>query len=462
MNDNNNAHIVVIGGGITGLSAAWELQRQDNDLHFTVLESTEHWGGKVDTARLPAPQGGEFVVDGGPESFITRKPEVWELAHELGIGDQIIDPGSETRNMYVLEQGRVMAIPLSPIAFLTSPLMSTRGKLRMMAEPFIEAKRDMEDESLAAFVNRRLGNEALEKFIGPVLAGIYNTDPQKQSILTTSPIMREMEAEYGSLVKAVIGRMRASRKNHQVERPPRFITFKGGAQELVDRCVESLDGELILNAQVSAIEGSAGRYKVLLTDGRQFIADAVIIATTANIASELLAGAAPAVSAELNKIAHENIGTISLAYRNGDIPPDLNINGLMIPRRENRAIDAVTFTSKKMKVRAPEGYTLLRVFFGGSSPQVVTSSDDDLTRIVREELRDILKIQAEPVEAVIFRWPAGFPQAEVGHLDHVQKIVEKLPKGIFLASSSYRGIGVPDCIRQGREAARSAIQAMNN
>jgi oxygen-dependent protoporphyrinogen oxidase len=460
--DTKQIHVIVIGGGITGLSAAWELQkRRDLDLKFTVLESTDRWGGKIVTATIPGPEGGEFVIDGGPESFITRKPEVWELAHELGIEDQIIDPGSETRNMYVLEEGKPISIPLNPIAFLTSPLMSTRGKLRMLMEPFIEAKQDDEDESLASFVNRRLGNEALEKFIGPILAGIYNTDPNTQSILTTSPIMREMEKEYGGLFKAVVGRMRSGRKNTNNHRPPRFITFKYGAQILVDRCVEQLEGDLVLNAQVSNIEKNANQYKVKLSDGMQYHADALIIATTANMAAELLYDAAPEASVELSRIRHENIGTISLVYRNEDLPADLNIHGLMVPRREKRAVDAVTFTSKKLDIRAPQDYALVRVFFGGSSPQVVAYTDTELLDTIRKELRDILNIQANPLEAIIFRWPAGFPQADVGHLAHVQSIVKMLPNGIHLASSSYRGIGVPDCIRQGREAARHAILNLN-
>ena len=454
--------IVIIGGGITGLSAAWELQAQaGTSPDYTLLESTNHWGGKIITERVPAPHGKEFVMDGGPDTIITRKPEAWDLARELGIEDQVIDAGSETRNMYVLDGGKPAAIPLSPFAFISSSLMSTRGKLRILAEPFITAKNDDEDKSLASFVNRRLGNEALEKFIGPVLAGIYNTDPNTQSILTTSPIMREMEKDYGSLFKAVIGRRRAKRINGDNIRPPRFITFKGGAQELVDRCVEQLQGELILNARVSKINKKIDHYEVVLVDGRQYEADAVILATTANIAAELLGGIAQEAASKLGRIRHENIGTIALAYLDKELPSTLDINGLMIPRRENRAIDAVTFLTKKLPMRAPEGYTLLRVFFGGGSPKVATYDDDKLIHTVRKELNELLKIQAVPVELAIFRWLAGFPQADVGHLEKIQTIENLLPEGIYLAGSSYRGIGVPDCIRQGRVATRKAIKNLN-
>ena len=205
-------HIVIIGGGITGLSAAWEIQHQpQNRVRYSLLEADSCWGGKVVTAKVPGPEGGEFIIDGGAESIVTRKPEAWDIAHELGLAERIQDPGSETSDMFVLDGGVPVAIPLSPGAFIASKLLTTRGKMRLLAEPFIPAKRDQEDETLAEFASRRLGVEAMEKLIGPVLAGIYNTDPHQQSILTTSPIMREMEAEYGSLFKAVIGRMRAAR-----------------------------------------------------------------------------------------------------------------------------------------------------------------------------------------------------------------------------------------------------------
>ncbi|MBN1667350.1 MAG: protoporphyrinogen oxidase, partial [Anaerolineales bacterium] len=252
--------IIVIGGGISGLSAAWELQQQAGPgLHLTVLEADDGWGGKIATRQIELP-GGVAIIDGGPESFVTRKPEVWELAHELGLGEQLVDPGSETSHMFVLEGGKPVAVPLSPLAFVRTPLLSWRGKLRLLGEPFVPARRDLCDESLAAFASRRLGTEAMEKFIGPILAGIYNTDPHTQSILTTSPIMREMEAEYGGLFKAVIGRMRAARrKDGQGPKIPRFVAFRSGAQELVDALVANLQADLRLSAPATALERSNGR-----------------------------------------------------------------------------------------------------------------------------------------------------------------------------------------------------------
>lgn len=453
-------HIIIIGGGITGLSAAWELQQRGHT-NYTILEQEARWGGKVITTRIPTSQdGGSFVIDGGPESFITRKPEVWELAHELGIQDQIADPGSETSHMFVLTQGKPLPVPLNPLLFITSPIMSTRGKLRMMAEPFIPARQDGQDESLASYVTRRLGREALDQFIGPVLAGIYNTDPERQSILTTSPIMREMEAEYGSLVKAVIGRARKARKNSKSSTKPRFITFQNGAEGLISALTNQLAGELRLNAAVQRLgkNDHESRYQVELANGEILNADALILATPANITAQFMQELNAEFAQGLAAIRHENIGTATLIFRSDDVKTKVRIHGLMTPRRERRSIDAITFTSLKMPARAPAGYTMIRVFFGGSYPPMVLQNDDQLQQIILEELKQLLDIQAQPIQMVAYRWPNSFPQADVGHLDRLDALLSRLPAGIFLAGSSYRGIGVPDCIRQGRDAAALALQ----
>lgn len=450
-------HVVIVGGGITGLSAAWELQKHAQErVSFTLIERENYWGGKVVTKRINTEEGFPIIIDGGPESFVTRKPEVWDLAHEVGVQEKLVDPGSETSHMYVLDNGKPVAVPLSPLAFIRSPLMSAGGKLRMLAEPFIPAKRDGEDESLAEFASRRLGVEAMEKFIGPILAGIYNTDPHRQSILTTSPIMREMEAEYGGLFKGAIGRMRVARSQKETEKPPRFIAFENGAQDLVEAITEKLAGDLGLNTSVQQIKNTNGKF-IAQTNKGDILADALIITTPANAAAEMLAGGNGDAAELLARIRHENIGTLSLVYRARDVSMAQRIHGMMVPRRENRQIDAVTFTSLKMPSRAPQGYLVVRVFIGGGVPNVVEQDDDALEMIVRTELSDLLGINAEPVDKAIFRWPKSFPQADVGHLDLVDEIENLSLPGIFLAGSSYRGIGVPDCIRQGRKAAHNVL-----
>lgn len=448
--------VIIIGGGITGLSAAWELQRSRPSVRYALLEASGRWGGKIISRAIQA-EGKTFLVDGGPDTLVTRKPETWALTSELGLQQQIAVPASETKNIYVLDGGQIHPIPLNPALFFSTPLLTWRGRLRLMAEPFQPARRDDGDESLAEFVTRRLGREALEKFIGPVLGGIYNTDPTRQSILVSSPIMREMEKESGSLVLAALAR---AFKKPQGPKKPRFINYEKGMEQLPATLAAQLTGTLRLNAPAARLDRAGAGFAVKLTSGETLEARTVILATLANVSSKLLRELAPEPAIRLAGIHHENIGTLSLVYRESDIPAKPVINGLMIPRREKRAIDAITVTSRKQPERSHSGYTLLRVFFGGARPELVTQDDETLLQTVRAELKDLLNLQAAPLAQAAFRWEAGFPQATVGHLERVAALEAALPEGIFLAGSSYRGIAVPDCIKQGREAAKKAIQPL--
>lgn len=454
-----SARVVVVGGGIAGLSAAWRLQQASPEvLDITVLEAGDRWGGKIVTPRFSGPDGEAFSFDAGPESFITRKREAWQLSLELGLHDALFEPPSETKGMHILDGGRVLAVPLSPVKFVSSPLLTAGGKLRMMAEPFIKARQDSEDESLAAFAARRLGREAAEKFIGPILGGIYNANPDVQSILTTSPVMREMERENGSLVAAAIARGRAKRKRLRAgeQLPPTFFTFRDGADTLVHALTAQLRADLQLNTTVDTIV-QAGDHYVVRAGERHWAADAVILACPANASAGMVRALAPEASARLAEIRHNHIGTIALAYRNDDLPPVGRISGLMIPRREGRRIDAITWSSTKVPGRAPDGFTVIRVFFGGGTPATAELGDDGLLAVVREEVGELLGVSATPVAWHAERWLNGFPQADVGHLDRVAAIEAALPARIFLAGASYRGIGVPDCVRQGTDAARNAL-----
>lgn len=452
-------HILIIGGGISGLSAAWEIQQRAGErVRLTLLEADSRFGGKVLTQTMPAPNGGQFIIDAGPESFVTRKPAAWQLTRELGLQALAMNPGNEAAGTYVLDGGKPRPLPLSPSAFVKSDLLSWRGKLRMLAEPFIPPKRDGGDESLADFVTRRLGREALDKFIGPVLGGIYNSNPETQSILVTSPIMRELEA-HGSLVRGTIRHMRARREAAKApDAPPfRFLGFTPGAESLIKALTVQLQADLRLNTVVVGLEmASKGTAVVHLASGESIIADAVIMTTPANVAAKLLTAVAPAASAHLRQIRHVHIGTISLAYPAEAIAHTAPMRGLMIPRREKRRIDAVTWTSAKVPGRAPVGYALLRVFFGGGLPETVTMPESDLLPVVQEELADLLQIKADPLDYRLARWPDSYPQADVGHLARVTEIERLLPAPFYVTGSAYRGLAVPDCIQQARDMARMA------
>lgn len=453
--------VIVIGGGITGLSACWQLQSQSAvPLHITLIEAEKSLGGKIATERIE--QGPDsFIIEGGPESFVTRKPEAWKLAHELGLADQILDAGSETRNIFVVESGQLKAIPLSPIKFLRSDLVSWKGKLRMLQEPFRPARKDEEDESLHQFVSRRLGSEASERMLGPILAGIYNTNPQVQSILVASPVMREMEREHGSLVRGALARMKAARKQEHPKRPA-FFTLKEGAQAFIAALEQQLDIEWLLGTGVSRIEKTSDTWIVVTDKGEEYAADAVVIAAPANQAAAMLQGAHEAASEQLSQIRHSHIGTATLVFNKDDVQWPQAMSGLMIPRREQRNIDAITWTSNKSiaSYRNPAGYDMLRVFFGGANPDVAEMNAEDIKASLLDELHSLLGVSAEAIHFVHFRWLNAFPQAHVGHLELVDQIEKLLPKGLYVAGASYRGIGVPDCIRQGRRAADKALHSL--
>ncbi|HRF50224.1 MAG TPA: protoporphyrinogen oxidase [Anaerolineales bacterium] len=447
------AHIVVIGGGISGLSAAYDVNRLLPDAQVTVLERELRWGGKILSETVPLPDGGACLIEGGAESFVTRKPEVWDLVHELGIADQMRLAPNAANGTCVLDEGRIRRIPLDPVTFLTTGLLSPAGKARMLLEPLIAARRDAGDESLADFVDRRLGREARERFIGPVLGGIYNTDPEVQSLLTTAPVMRELE-QHGSLVWGSAVRMWERRS---APRRPAFISFKHGTQALTDGLAAAFGGTLRAGVTAEALSRQGGRWQIATSEGASTLsADAVIFTTPANAAASLLAEVAPAAAALLRTIHHNHIGTLSLVYRDADLPR-LNLSGLMIPRRERRPIDAIT-RFHAPNPRVPEGYTLLKVFFGGGDPRTAELDEPTLIERVGRELDALLAIKAQPVAWRVYRWHSAFPQAAVGHLDLVDDIEAALPAGLFVAGAAFRGIGVPDCIRQARAVAGRLAQ----
>lgn len=452
-----SASIAVLGGGISGLSTAWFLRKNLPAARIAVYESDSRWGGKITTRSTP-----QAVIDGGPDTFITRKRQVWELSRELNIRDQVIDAGSETSHIYVLFNGKVYPLPLTPGAFFRSRLLTWGGKLRMMVEPLIPTRRDGKDESLANFVDRRLGEQARKRFLAPVLAGIYNTNPEVQSILTTSPIMREMERDHGSLFLASMIRMSQRKKQIDPDPPPsRFITFQNGSQQLIDELVRQTRADLFLKHQAAIVEKIEHGFQISFQNQEPAVFDQVVLATPANISAGLLEQAAPGASNLLNQIPFSSIGTLGLVFNREDLKLEEPIRGLMIPRSEGRKIDAVTWVTSKLPRRTTGDQVLLRVFFGGGLPETTRMPAKQLVPVVRKELDDLLGITAEPLDAVPFQWPDSYPQAKVGHLDLVQEIRSELPPGLHVTGSSYLGVGVPDCVKQSIDTAKGIAEALS-
>jgi oxygen-dependent protoporphyrinogen oxidase len=466
--------VVIVGGGISGLSAAWYLQQQAHRrglaLEYTLLESAPRWGGKVLTEMVSGGGPTPFVVEAGPDAFITQKPWALELAHELGIEERLIGINDRVTSIFVLDHGRPVVMPEGVLLvvptrfwpFIGSRLFSLRAKLRMGLELLIPPRRDDDDETLAQFVRRRLGKEALDKIAEPLMSGIYNADAEAMSIMATFPRFRQLEKEHGSLIRGMV-RARASRGSgaaSATKEAPAFMSFQGGTQDLIDALVPRLSGDLRLNTRVVDLCALPdGGYR-LATDRADILhADAVVLTTPAYTTADLLRAMVPGAAQVLDEIRYVGTGTVSLAYRAADVTRPLHGLGLVVPKGENRPVNAITIASTKFSHRAPDGTVLLRVFFGGSrSPASMNYDDARLLRVVHEQLRDILGIEAKPIFERIYRWPRANPQYDVGHMERVSRIEAGLPEGLHVTGGAYRGVGMPDCVYQ----ARCTVEQMMN
>ncbi len=470
-------HIVIVGGGISGLSAAFYARRAARaaglPLRCTVIEREGRFGGKVLTETVVGAQG-DFVVEGGPDSFLTQKPWGVQLARDLGLEDQLIGVNEHGRKVYVLVNGKprpmpdglALVVPTRLLPFALSPVLSLRGKLRMALDLLIPPKHAAADETLAAFIRRRLGAEALDRIAEPIMAGIHSADPECQSLLATFPRFRELEAQHGSLIRGMLAQRTKNQeprtKNRQkVAGSTAFVSLRGGVGGLIYALEQALDGDLAGGRGVAAIRYTPGAeqpFRVQLNDGPALYANAVILTTPAFVSADLVAPFQPELADQLRQIRYVSTGTVSLAYRRADLSTLFDGYGLVIPHSERRRINACTVSSLKIAHRAPDDAVLLRVFVGGSrNPEVADLDDPNLLALVRAELREILGIAAEPLFSRIYRWPRANPQYDLGHLDRVAAIEALCPEGLYLCGSAYRGVGIPDCVRQSQETAARVV-----
>ncbi len=464
-------HIVIAGGGIAGLSTAYALQKQAEatglPLRLTLVEADNRLGGKIATRRRDG-----FVIEGGPDSFITQKPEAAALCRELGLGDQLIGTNEAARRVLIVQRRRLLEMPeglrlVVPTRFwpfIVSPLISWPGKLRMGLDLFIPPRRDDGDESLADFLRRRLGQEALEKLGEPMMAGIHVADAERLSLLATFPRFRQIEQEHGSLVRGMLAAQRKAPPPKNGKRPSIFVTLRDGMDGLVTALERAFRGEVLLGTRLMQLQrrpGGAALFDLRCEDGRTLSADAVILATPARDSTRLLAPW-PDLAAELAQIRYLSTATLSLAFDRAAFEHPLDGSGFVIPRKERRTMLACTWTSTKFAGRAPADGVLLRAFIGGPDGEAAALADEaDLVAAVREELAELMGVRAAPLFHELFRWPHANPQYDVGHLQRVDRIeqmaAEALP-GLFLTGSAYRGVGIPDCVAQGQRAAEKALE----
>lgn len=448
-------HVAIVGGGIAGLAAAWELQQQG--IAYTLLEASGRFGGKIVTEHRDG-----FIIEGAADSFLTAKPWALRLAREIGLGGRLVPTNPEQRTVYVLRHGRLhpfpagmrLIVPVDPAGLLASKLVSGEGKRRMLAEVDVAPRQEEGDESLASFIRRRFGEEALTLFGDSLLAGIYAGDAESLSVDATFPDFPALEREYGSVTRGVRERARNAPPPDPDAPASVFVSFAGGLTELVDGLVAALTGDLRAYALVARIT-CAG---VELETDAAISADATIVTTPARIAATLIHDVAPESARELAGWTTTSTATVTLAYRRAEIEHPLDGYGFVVPRGEGTRIIACTWSSTKLPGRAPDGHALLRVFFGGARrANVLARGDDDLVACAQADLRATMGITAEPVLTRVHRWIDANPQYPVGHRDNVSRVRHTLPPWLTLAGCAYDGVGIPDSVRQGREAALAVV-----
>ena len=461
--------IAIVGGGISGLSAAFYLEKARTagaDLEYTLFESGQRLGGSMYSDRVEG-----CLVEAGPDSFLTEKPWALSLCKELGIADQLIGSNDAERKTYILVNGRLVVMPdglmfmvptqLLPTAL--SSLFSWSTKLRMARELLHPPRPMQTDETVAELVERHFGAEVVDRLADPLLSGVYGGDAARLSARAVLPRFVEMEEKYGSLSRAMLAahkKMMATRKHPP---PPLFTSLQDGMQQMVDAIAARLDPESIrLRTHILRVypEDSSWRAAVEMNGEERF--DAVLIATPANVAGTLLDGVDRGLARNLMDITYSSSITVTLGYYKQQLvglPPGF---GFLVPRSEGTRMLACTFVHNKFPHRAPEDKGILRCFLGGARDEAVLSlSDDEILETVHRELRDILKLDARPIFARVYRWRGAMAQYEPGHIARVQRIEKRTAEipGLALAGNAYHGIGVPDCIRSGMEAANALAQA---
>ena len=442
---------IIVGGGIAGLAAAYELQRRG--MSVQVLEASGRPGGVIFTERFDG-----WVIDAGPDSILVQKPAGVSLCRELGLADRLVST-QKPRTAYVMRDGRLhpivegsfLGFPVGVAALAKSSLFTLRGKLRMACEVLVP-RGSGGDESIATFVRRRFGEEAAEYLADPLLAGIHAGDADRLSMRALFPRLLEAERQAGSVIRS-FRRLRVKPSEQGA-----FVSLPGGIGELVDALAGALTpGTIRLGARVTELR-RAETYTVESTAGT-IEARSVILAVPAYVAGGLLRSFDTTLAGLCDRIPYASTATVAFGYRRDQIQHPLRGSGFVVPRVEHSPLLAATWVTSKWPGRAPDGHALVRAFLGGGrDPHRLERTDEALIAAAREALEETLDIEGEPIFSRLFRWTRHSPQYEVGHLDRIATIEQRMASlpGVFIAGSGFRAIGIPDCVADGRETAALA------
>ncbi|MGC8684554.1 MAG: protoporphyrinogen oxidase [bacterium] len=467
--------VVIIGAGISGLTAAYRLNRikvqSGIDLNITVVEKSDYIGGTIRTEHVNG-----FVIEAGPDCFFVEKPYAGMLVKELGLSDRLIGTNNENQGTFVLwnnklhrlPEGVILMIPTKFMPFVTSSLFSFFGKIRMGMELFVPRRTDGVDESLSEFTIRRFGKEALDRIAEPLVAGVHAGDPDTMSVKSSFPRFVDMEQKYGSLIRGMIKARAAMRATTGGHSNSMFMTMKDGLKELTDALKKnSPDVDFKMGVKALSIQRKKNNdeppYYITLSNGELLVADGIILATPAYVSAELVSPINKDLSELLLSIPYVSTATISLAYKKENFNHRLKGFGFVVPKKENRHIMAATWTSSKFSYRAPDDAVLIRCFIGGAwNQKIVFESDETIIDIIKTELGEIMGISSEPIFTRIYRWEKAMPQYTIGHGSRI-KTIEQLLGGIGniqVCGSAYNGIGISDCINSGNLAAQNLLKGL--
>ncbi len=466
--------VIVVGAGISGLAFAYRAQvlaaKAGRPLDLTVLEAGGHAGGVIRTVRH-----GDCMLETGPDCWAGNKPAGVELCRELGLEADLIGTRPGARRSFILHKGALQRLPegfflISPMsikALMATPLLSLGGKLRMALELFIAPKSNDADESLAGFVRRRFGRQALERIAQPMIAGIYTADPEKLSLKATFPQFLQMEREHGSVIRAL--RLKAAAEAKVAAKTgaevaaaagPRygmFVTLKQGMSALPNALAAMLPpNALRLNCPVASVAREGGYWRVRLRDGDDLPADTLCLATPAHASAALLRESAPKAAQELAGIEYAGAAVVNFVFDRTQVAHAMDGIGAVIPATENRKLVAFSFSSVKFEGRAPENKVVLRAFMGGAlQPEIAKLPPHELTRVALNELRELVGINGEPEFGLAQSHSGAMAQYHVGHVERARQARKAVTEvaGLQVIGNAFDGVGIPDCIRGANEAA---------
>ncbi|MEH7235589.1 protoporphyrinogen oxidase [Bacillus sp. JJ1562] len=465
----SNQKVVVIGGGITGLTVAYYLQKEAKekglDIKCTLLEASHRLGGKVQTVERDG-----FVIERGPDSFLARKKSASRLVNEVGLGDKLVN--NTAGKSYVLVNGKlhpmpggsIMGIPTQIGPFITTGLFTPVGKLRAAMDFVLPRTPGEGDQSLGQFFRRRLGDEVVENLIEPLLSGIYAGDIDRLSLMSTFPQFYQVEQKYRSLILGMKQTTPPKPKpNGETKSEPKgqFLTVNTGLQSFIDTIEAKLEpGSVFKGIKVEGIEKHNHHYLIKLNNGEEITADSVVLATPHHVTQSIFNQYSFFDS--FKEMPSTSVATVAMAFPEEAINNDIDGTGFVVSRNNDYIITAVTWTHKKWPHTTPKGKVLLRCYVGKAGDEaIVDQSDDEIIKVVLDDLNKTMNITDHPEFSIVTRWKDAMPQYTVGHKDRIESVkknvAEQLP-GVFLAGSSYEGLGLPDCIDQGEEAVKKVLE----